>query len=94
MDTRASKLRKLNEFRRPLPHVSASALSSILSEIKKQGVPDGGTSRNALRQARDDQCSEITPYGPVLQYIKVFDKDFIEKQIAVAHPLALMWKSV
>ena len=40
MDGRAQKLRRLKEFRRSLPHISANALSSVLATIDEQGVPD------------------------------------------------------
>ena len=62
---RASKLRKLNNFRRALPHVSASALSAILSA---EELPE-------LKSCRDMQLATAavmegdTPYGPVLQHM-------------------------
>ena len=37
---RPSKLRKLEQFRRQLPHVSLSALQSILDLAQKEGVPE------------------------------------------------------
>ena len=54
----ASKARKLNAFRRRLPHCSASALGAILNAVKDTGLPEGDVGRDALRKARDDQCSE------------------------------------
>ena len=62
MGDRAAKLRKLNAFRRKLPHCSASALGAILKEIKQHGVPEGATSRDAFRDARDLQNQTKTPF--------------------------------
>ena len=45
MSDRPTKLRKLNDFRRRLPHCTASALAAILADIKEHGLPDGNTSR-------------------------------------------------
>jgi len=102
MSDRVSKLRKLNDFRRRNPHCSASALGSIIADIGQHGAPDGNdtigssaeTYRKAFRQARDQQIKkDRTPYGPILQTIKVFGKSDDEVQVTIAHPLALLWKA-
>ena len=92
---RSAKLRKLNDFRRRLPHCSASALGAVVEEIKKHGLPEGPSHRNYLRLARDQQCKEPTPFGPILQRVTVHAKeDDAELQLAVAHPIAHLWKTV
>ena len=48
----AAKARKLNAFRRRLPHCSASALGAILQAVQYTGLPEGGVGRGALRAAR------------------------------------------
>ena len=58
---RPAKLRKLETFRRRLPHVSASALSVILSEQEHER-PEVYC-RNAIREARNNRATEQTPYG-------------------------------
>ena len=65
MSDRAAKLRKLNDFHRRLPHCTASALEAILSNIKKNGVPEGATSRHAFKDARDLQHGRSRPEGEV-----------------------------
>ena len=40
MAARAAKLRKLDEFRRRLPHVSQSALHAVLKAVELEGVPE------------------------------------------------------
>ena len=89
---RPAKLRKLNAFRRSLPHCSASALGAILAAIKKDGLPDGPTSRGALREARNLQNKELTPYGPILTAIDLIAKedDPNPVSISIAHPCAMI----
>jgi len=40
---RSAKLRKLNEFRRSMPHCSSSALGKILGAVKDHGLPTDGS---------------------------------------------------
>ena len=89
---REAKLRRLNDFRRAMPHCSASALSAIIAGIKDKGVPEGKTDRNAFREARNIQCNAMTPVGPLIQRITLIGKepDLPVKQLSVAHPLALL----
>ena len=62
---RAAKLRKLNQFRRAVPHVTASALAAVLEEVSKTGIPDIH-SRWDLGQASTLELEEHTPYGKVV----------------------------
>ena len=91
MDDRAAKLRRLNCFRRRLPHCSANALAAILNDIKANGMPEGGTSRRGFKDARNLQNATHTPFGKILQTISVIDKDDAEQQLTIAHPIALLW---
>ena len=91
MGDRAAKLRKLNDFRRRLPHCSASSLSAIMLDVRENGLPECGVSRTRLREARDLQNSEPTPFGPILQTAVVIDKHDVEQNLTIAHPLALLW---
>ena len=38
--SRATKLRRLDVFRKKVPHMSTSALSSLIDAIGKEGVPE------------------------------------------------------
>ena len=60
MEESAAKARKLNDFRRRLPHCSASALGAILQAVQYTGLPEGSVGRDAMRAARDYQCNENT----------------------------------
>ena len=91
MGDRATKLRRLNEFRRRLPHCSASALAAIIADVKENGMPDGPTDRDAFRIAKDLQNAALTPYGPVLQALVVYGKDDKEQELSYANPFALLW---
>ena len=91
---RKTKLRKLNTFRRKLPHVTASALSAILIAVASYGVPEGSSQRGALRAGRDLEITEDTPYGPILQTFNVLTKADVPKQLPFAHPFASLWTAV
>jgi hypothetical protein len=45
---RDAKLRRLNGFRRSLPHVSASALEAVLTAVMEQGMPCLHARKNML----------------------------------------------
>ena len=75
MDDRPAKLRRLDSFRRRLPHCSARALAAILKDVKDNGMPEGGTSRRVFKDARNLQNATQTPWGKILQTISVIDKD-------------------
>lgn len=57
------KLRKLNEFRRRLPHVSVSALNRMLADIAEHGVPELQR-RNSMREATKALIEADNPHGP------------------------------
>ena len=61
---RPSKLRKLEQFRRQLPHVSLSALQSILDLAQKEGVPELHSRKNA-KQAVEQNLGSFNHYGPL-----------------------------
>ena len=90
---RASKLKRLNAFRRTLPHCSASALAAIIAAVQEHGVPDGGGNRKRYRDARNAHLTEQTPHGPVIQRIEMIDKQNNTTHMCVAHPVAYLWKA-
>ena len=61
-DAKRRKLGELERFRRKVPHASASALSAILREVKRSGLPDLHT-RGDIAQARDVALGTQTEYG-------------------------------
>ena len=89
MSDRATKLRRLNVFRRSLPHVSESALAAVLDEITRHGVPDLH-GRHHLRQATTAVLVQETPYGNLLVPIKLVALDGTIKTMDVVNPLAML----
>jgi len=48
-----------------------------------------------MRKARNQLSQDDTPFGPILQYVEMFSKEGEDlERIALAHPHALLWKSV
>ena len=91
MAERPEKLRKLERFRRKLPHMSASSLAAVLKEAKSDGIPDL-TNRNAIREARDDAVDVMTPYGKLYQTADLDPKDGVRKiHLSFIHPIAFLW---
>ena len=89
---RAQKLRRLDDFRRRVPHVSASALSAILDECKKGDVPELH-SRQALAEAVEANLEEKTPYGNLLIEEPVILIDGSVSKALLVNPLAMLWKA-
>ena len=87
---RPAKLARLDKFRRSKPSCSASALSAILQDIAKNGLPPL-TDRNSMREARDSVMQAETPYGRVLQHLTVIDMDDTPQRIPIADPFASLW---
>lgn len=91
---RPQKLRRLNAFRRQLPHVTAAALSAIVRKIAQEGVPDV-LDRNAMREARDfENLMEYTPYGPVIQKLELAGIDGLPTVLHYANPFAQLWMAI
>ena len=69
-DERAAKLRRLDALKRAVPHVSAPALSAIIGEIHKHGLPDL-CCRNAFKEAKRATTNTQTPYGSLHQVVSI-----------------------
>ena len=87
-EPRANKLRRLEDFRRRIRHVSASALSSILSE--RDQLPDLG-SRADIRDARDMVLNADTPYGPILKELMLEGAKGVMVPLLILCPFAMLW---
>ena len=92
MASREAKLRRLNEFRRELPHVSASALAAILQEIAEHGAPELH-SRQDMHRATMAEMEADTPYGPLLMDLELIDKEEQTFSMSCVNPLALLCKA-
>eukprot|EP00959_Pyramimonas_sp_CCMP1952_P154184 3225729-Pyramimonas_sp.AAC.2 len=63
MEPREAKLRKLNSVRNSIPHVTQSALASLVSHARD--LPEACSTKD-IRDARDLDTNIVTPYGPLL----------------------------
>ena len=89
MEGRASKLRKLDAFRRALPHISASALSAVLAEVERSGIPEVHARADFYR-ATAQALAESTPYGPLLHDLTLQGKSGGVIRIPALNPPALL----
>ena len=89
---REAKLRRLNTFRRDLPYVSASALSSILAEVKQHGVPELSNG-SQLAEATSSEMAAPTPYGPLVTEVKVASKTLESISMLTVNPLSLIYRA-
>lgn len=72
--------------------VSQAALASVLDSVRKNpDVLKSGTSRSSVKRSRDSFLEEITPFGPLLQFMDVVMVDGSTRQIGYVHPLAFLW---
>ena len=92
-DRRNAKLQKLEQFRRNLPHISASALAAVLATAEKEGIPERH-SRHDIRHARDNECNIATPFGPLIQELDLVSNTGGRIKLNVLHPLAVLWSAV
>ena len=83
---RAAKLRKLDEFRRSVPDVSASALEAVLKKAQRD-MPELMT-RGSMREARDSQVNEVTAYGAMMTDLEVDMVDGTKDIVKVISPFA------
>ena len=74
------------KLRARLPHMTQTALASLLRIAATQRLPEVMTTKN-LRAGRRAYVRNVTPYGPVLQHI-----DAGNGPIAVQHPFAMLYR--
>lgn len=87
---RAAKLRRLEGLRRENPHISASALSSLVQDIQVNGLPDLHN-RKHLKEARDFRIQEMDAYGPLFTQAPVMHKDGKERQLMFVNFFSLFF---
>lgn len=90
MAERPSKLARIQRLRDRLPHVSQSALASILAIAANEELPTG--SRKDIREGRNAAAQEGTPYGPLHQelQLKALDGTCLHKELQ--HPAAMLFR--
>ena len=88
-DRRKSLLKELDDFRRSVPYVSASALSAILKEAKKR-MPELDTA-SSFREARELTVNEETPYGVLVVTLAVETTMGQMTELTIVNPFAQLW---
>eukprot|EP00438_Fugacium_kawagutii_P018086 Skav224615 [mRNA] locus=scaffold2059:635:2800:- [translate_table: standard] len=88
MESRASKLVKLDDFKRSLPFITATALAAVVDKIKTEGAPDLSNRKDIKDAAL--QALLGTAYGPVLTKVPVTNKDGSTRDFVFANPIALL----
>lgn len=86
---RAAKLRRLNDFRRGLPHISQSGLAAVLDEVERHGAPELH-SRQAMQAATAAELSNSTPYGDLLVDLPVVSAKHTAMTLLAMNPIALV----
>jgi hypothetical protein len=88
-DSKDTKLRKLNEMRRKLPHMTASAMSALLAEVDHHGIPELH-SRWQLGKSTQAEIARHESYGPLLCNSSLVDKQGAEADMLMINPLSLL----
>ena len=76
-----------------MPHVTAAGLAGILTAVQNEGLPDI-IDRNSMREARDLQAREATPFGPIVQLVELACIDGSSRRIPMASPFATLWTAL
>ena len=83
---------RINAVRRSLPHLSGSALASVMRYVKDHDVSDVPTSRSCYRKARDSSLPD-TPYGPMVLEVPVHTHTAGETyNLSVLNPLSFLYQ--
>lgn len=84
---RDSKLRKLNTFRCSLPHVSNSALATLLARARAGDLPVLSR-RNDISDARDANVLQNTPYGRLIESVDLVAYPAGTVTVEMVNPMA------
>jgi hypothetical protein len=90
MADRATKLQRLERFRRNNPHVSATALSSILNAVERDGMPEMH-GRMDVARARDATIKQDTPYGQLQTELELDTKTGTKVKFRILNLFALLF---
>ena len=83
-----SKRARLNDYGRK-SHLSVSALSAILKDVKEMGIPES-SSVSTINRAKKDELLRDTPHGPILVERMTETISGKEEPIYFANPFALL----
>ena len=86
MDERTAKLQRLHFLRRQLPHLSASALSSVLEDVQRHGAVDLHQ-RKHIKEATMNELSKYDEYGQLFVDIVLKGDQDLKASIVNLHAL-------
>ena len=87
MNDRPAKLRRLEDIRRKLPYLSASALASLIKDFEDQGIPEL-SQRKHIQEAKKVAVSKHHAYGPLIGDIPMVYNDGSSKNMLVVNLLS------
>lgn len=90
MDSKRRKLEELERFRRAVPYTSQTALSKILEEVERAGVPELYHRRDVY-DARELTVDRDTPYGPMVREAHVVATKGAPLTFRFVNLWAFMW---
>ena len=90
-DDRRSKLQRLSDFKRSVPHVSGRAFTAILQHVRDIGLPPLVNRKHQV-EARDITAYGVTPYGRI-QYTHELPaaNGAASLKLELVNPLALLY---
>jgi hypothetical protein len=87
--SRETKLRKLHDLKRKIPHMTASAMSALLEDVEKHGIPELH-SRKQLAEATAAEISSHSSYGSIMSNAILVDKQGAGAEMLMVNPLTLL----
>ena len=90
---RAAKCRKLHFLRMKLPHMSKTALQSVLLEVRQHGIPEYDRRQDQLAGLRDELAQHCA-YGNLLQETAFENVDGSHQTQLMVNPLSLLHGSI
>ena len=84
-----AELLTLDRFRRKVPHLTGSALSSVLQQIEKEGIPALSRRKDTTEAQKYIMLQRQTPYGPLQSSVCVHGS-----RIEVINPHVMFWQAV
>ena len=85
----ADKRRRVEEIKRAVPYVSASALEAILQNVRDEGLPER-FDRKLQRELRNEVIDGDTMYGKPLCTVELAAVGGGTKRVSFIHPFAMM----
>ena len=88
-EAKRAKHARLNSLRCNLPFMSQSALAAVLKAAREEKLL--AATRRDIREARDADCQQMTPYGKLHKGFPVMLKTGRSLQLEIQSPQAMLW---